>query len=539
MRNNIAFYLRLSRSDGDLGEDNKDESNSIENQRLLLHSYVDAHEELLGEITEYVDDGYTGTNFDRPGFKQMFEDARAKKIDVILVKDLSRLGRDYIEVGDYLEQIFPVIGVRVIAVNNNYDSDDYIGSTAGMDVAVTNIINSLYSRDISKKRKSADKVRWQQGYITNGACSYGYMRDPKQKGKYIPNPETAPVVKEIFDMACKGMICSQIAKELNARGITPPGVLKSRIQIRYVVPEEERLWDYQSVYYIVKNYKYTGALVAGEHSKVSFGLKAVRKVSEDKVTIVENANEPIVSKEVYEQAQLIFRNVSQKTFKAPYDYPLKGKCRCGNCGAALYYYCGQYGATVYCGASRSKGKKSKCCKDSYELSVINAQVKYAIGNMLQKTGYINQLIKQQKAEDGSAVSFSHPDIKESKSKLEILQADVIRKYETYADGHITVAQFMEEKKRLSEKIEGLKDYISKMEQLVEESTKASKDLDSLCEEGTDVMSEVELTQDMVDAFVENVYIHDREHIEIVFKGDDVIKAALDSYVEKLPKAANA
>src|SRR5699024_11320234 len=125
MRNKegIALYLRLSMADGDLGKDNKDESNSIENQRLLLKSYVADHPELSGELREYMDDGYTGTNFERPGFKQMIEDARHGNIQVILVKDLSRLGRDYIGVGDYIEQIFPVLGVRFIAVNNNFDSN--------------------------------------------------------------------------------------------------------------------------------------------------------------------------------------------------------------------------------------------------------------------------------------------------------------------------------------------------------------------------------------------------------------------------------
>ena len=129
MTDGLAFYLRLSMADGDLGKDNKDESNSIENQRLLLQSYVEASDEFEGEATEYIDDGYTGTNFRRPAFQRMIEDAKKGKIHTILVKDLSRLGRDYIGVGDYLEQIFPVLGIRFIAVNTNYDSNKYIGKT--------------------------------------------------------------------------------------------------------------------------------------------------------------------------------------------------------------------------------------------------------------------------------------------------------------------------------------------------------------------------------------------------------------------------
>ena len=144
----IAFYLRLSLADGDLGKNNKDESNSIENQRLLLQSFVESMDELDGEIKEYIDDGYSGTNFNRPAFQEMIEDAKKGKIDVLLVKDLSRLGRDYIGVGDYLEQIFPIMGVRVIAINSQYDSNNYVGKTMGLEMSITNLVNTLYSRDL-------------------------------------------------------------------------------------------------------------------------------------------------------------------------------------------------------------------------------------------------------------------------------------------------------------------------------------------------------------------------------------------------------
>ena len=139
----IAIYLRLSQSDGDLGVDGKDESNSIENQRMLLQEYVEARDDLEGEIVEYVDDGYSGTNFNRPSFKRMIEDAKKGLIRVILVKDLSRLGRDYITAGDYIEQIFPLLQVRFIAVNNNYDSNKFSGGTMGFDMAVSNLITTF------------------------------------------------------------------------------------------------------------------------------------------------------------------------------------------------------------------------------------------------------------------------------------------------------------------------------------------------------------------------------------------------------------
>ena len=176
-----AFYLRLSESDGDLGVDGKDESNSIENQRLLLHSYLEARTDLVGEVVEYVDDGYSGTNFERPAFKRMIEDAKKGKVDVVLVKDLSRLGRDYIVAGDYIEQIFPMLGVRFIAVNNGYDSAGHVSGAMGFDIAVNNLINTFYSRDLSKKIKSGNETKWRRGISTSSYAPYGYDKSKTER----------------------------------------------------------------------------------------------------------------------------------------------------------------------------------------------------------------------------------------------------------------------------------------------------------------------------------------------------------------------
>lgn len=184
---NIAFYLRLSLSDGDLGKNNKDESNSIENQRLLLQSFVESMDELDGEVREYIDDGYSGTNFNRPAFQDMIEDAKKGKVDVLLVKDLSRLGRDYIGVGDYLEQIFPIMGVRVIAINSQYDSNNYVGKTMGLEMSISNLVNTLYSRDLSKKKVKAEPAE------KNEAVAAPTNQTPEQKAEEV----TAKVARKL------------------------------------------------------------------------------------------------------------------------------------------------------------------------------------------------------------------------------------------------------------------------------------------------------------------------------------------------------
>lgn len=211
----LGLYYRLSLADGDIGTDDKEESNSIENQRLLLTSFVASRDDLVGEIKEYIDDGFSGTNFDRPAFKRMIEDAKKGIIHTIIVKDLSRLGRDYIGVGDYLEQIFPVLGVRFIAVNSMYDSNDYIGKTVGLDVSITNLVNTLYSKDLSKKYKSAVRTKWKNGSSTYGRLPLGYEKDPSNKGKWILDPEGAAIIRRVFDLALEGKDNSRIVHHLN------------------------------------------------------------------------------------------------------------------------------------------------------------------------------------------------------------------------------------------------------------------------------------------------------------------------------------
>ena len=188
MQKNIwiaAKYLRLSIEDGD-----KAESNSIGNQRELIRDFVAERPE-LHLVGEYADDGYTGTNFERPGFTQMMEDIKSGKINCIIVKDLSRLGRNYIEMGKYLEQIFPMMGIRFIAINDNYDSNNYKGTTLGMDVIVSNLVNTMYCRDAGKKLRTANQVKWRKGITTASAAPFGYQFDPDKKGAFIVDPPAA------------------------------------------------------------------------------------------------------------------------------------------------------------------------------------------------------------------------------------------------------------------------------------------------------------------------------------------------------------
>ena len=224
-----AMYIRLSMEDEDVSLNQKEESNSVSSQRELLESFIGNHSELKDtKVQEYCDDGFTGTKFERPGYMKLMEDVRADKISCIVVKDLSRLGRDYIEVGSLLEQILPLYQVRVIAVNDNYDSDNYDGSTGGMNVAFKNLIYMLYSRDLSNKVSSAMHTRILKGENISGQLRYGYVKDPNDKHKIIVDPEAAEVVKLIFELTAQGKSKTEVANYLNAQGIDTPSAYKKR-----------------------------------------------------------------------------------------------------------------------------------------------------------------------------------------------------------------------------------------------------------------------------------------------------------------------
>ena len=243
---NVAIYLRLSMADGDLVEKDKKESNSIENQRLLLQDYILRNPELYGDVIEYVDDGYSGTNFDRPAFKQLITDSISGLIQVIIVKDLSRLGRNYIEMGDYLDQIFPRLGVRVIAVGSNYDSDKHAGDVSGIDTAITNFINAMYSRDLSIRLKSVYKALVKKGTPPTSLLPYGYRKSSDNKREWIIDTECAGVVQLIFEMATKGSRLIDIVNFLNENNIKLPGDRMEELynfHPRTVVTDAEYLWD--------------------------------------------------------------------------------------------------------------------------------------------------------------------------------------------------------------------------------------------------------------------------------------------------------
>ena len=349
---NCATYLRLSRSDGD-----QQESNSIKNQRALLNDYMGKHPE-LHKFDEYVDDGYSGTNFERPDFKRMMQDIEKRNVNCIIVKDLSRFGRNYIETGRYLERIFPFMGVRFIAINDHYDSAEENDDKGRILIPFNNLINDTYCRDISMRVRSHLDVKRKEGQFIGSFAGYGYQKDPKDKNHLIIDEYAAGIVQEIFKLKLNGMSAQHIANHLNELGVLPPNEYKRASGFNYTCGFRAGLnqkWTVVSVNRILKNESYTGTLIQGKRRKINYKIKKSQDVGTDNWIRVEGTHDAIISRGEFQQVQQLMEldtrtSPSQKTV-----YPLSGFLRCADCGQNMirrtvtkkgkkyqYYHCSTY-----------------------------------------------------------------------------------------------------------------------------------------------------------------------------------------------------
>lgn len=297
---NCATYLRLSRSDGD-----QQESNSIKNQRALLNDYMGKHPE-LHKFDEYVDDGYSGTNFERPDFKRMMQDIEKRNVNCIIVKDLSRFGRNYIETGRYLERIFPFMGVRFIAINDHYDSAEENDDKGRILIPFNNLINDTYCRDISMRVRSHLDVKRKEGQFIGSFAGYGYRKDPKDKNHLIIDEYAAGIVQEIFKQKLNGMSSQRIASHLNKLGVLPPNEYKRANGFNYTCGFQAGLnqkWTVVSVNRILKNESYTGTLIQGKRRKINYNEIVAHLMAKD--------DERTAVYRQYEQGSILLEQVEE------------------------------------------------------------------------------------------------------------------------------------------------------------------------------------------------------------------------------------
>lgn len=345
----VAIYLRLSQEDGDISVSDKNESNSISTQRDLILNYLTQYPEL--EYTaEFSDDGFTGTNFDRPGFEQMMAAVREKRVDCIVVKDLSRFGRDYIESGKYIQKIFPMLGVRFIAINDGYDSADTTSQANDFVLPFKNLINDSYCRDISIKSRTNLEVKRRNGEFVNNFAVYGYKRSPNDKHKLVVDEPAAITVRNIFNWKQEGWNAQRIADHLNKSGVLSPMEYKKKCGFNYRTGFKTRSkakWSAVAVLRILKNAVYTGVLEQGKTTTPNYKVKVKLYKDESEWARVENAHEAIIMPDQFALVQSLLRMDTYRAAGEENIYPFSGIIFCADCQSPMTHRTASYGNKKY------------------------------------------------------------------------------------------------------------------------------------------------------------------------------------------------
>ena len=329
---NATLYLRLSRDDGD-----KEESNSITGQRELLRDFIRTRPELR-EYAVRIDDGFTGSNFERPSFKKMLEDVKAGRTNCIIVKDLSRFGRNYLDAGEYIEKIFPFLGVRFIAVNDNYDSLGGKNASDELIIPFKNLINEAYCRDISVKVRTQLEVKRKSGQYIGAFAVYGYLKDETDKNHLVVDEYAADIVRDIFSWKLEGVSPQDIASRLNRSGVLSPMEYKKSLGMEFATSfkaNPQAVWSANAVLRVLKNPVYTGVLIQGRETTPSYKVRKRVTKPESEWAIAPDAHEAIIERRDFDSVQ---KTLSLDTRRSPGDSAVQlfsGMVFCGECGASM------------------------------------------------------------------------------------------------------------------------------------------------------------------------------------------------------------
>lgn len=419
----VAIYLRLSQEDGDISLSDKNESNSISTQRDLILNYLTQHPEL--EYTaEFSDDGFTGTNFDRPGFEQMMAAVREKRVDCIVVKDLSRFGRDYIESGKYIQKIFPMLGVRFIAINDGYDSADTTSQANDFVLPFKNLINDSYCRDISIKSRTNLEVKRRNGEFVNNFAVYGYKRSPSDKHKLVVDEPAAITVRNIFNWKQEGWNAQRIADYLNKSGVLSPMEYKKKCGFNYRTGFKTRSkakWSAVAVLRILKNAVYTGVLEQGKTTTPNYKVKVKLYKDESEWARVENAHEAIITPDQFALVQSLLRMDTYRAAGEENIYPFSGIIFCADCQSPMTHRTASYGDKKYAYyiCTGNKREKNGCKSHNIRCDALEQAVLATVQAHIRLAIDIDKAMQQV-----DALDWEQREVRKINTRIEALEQDI-------------------------------------------------------------------------------------------------------------------
>ena len=431
-----ALYIRLSKEDESEGP-----SQSVQNQESLLREFVQEHR--LTVFDTYVDDGWSGTNFDRPSFQRMIADIEAKKVNMVITKDLSRLGRDYIMTGHYMERYFPEHRVRYISLLDGIDTG--VDSTANDITPFRAIMNDMYAKDISKKIKSVKRDKQRKGQFIGGKPVYGYKMHPTEKNKIVIDEEVAPIVRRIFALALGGMSCRNIAVLLNREGIPTPATY-ANLPVAKPGPYTG-LWSSERISEMLQNETYIGNMVQGRSVKISYKSKKCLKQDPANWVVVEGTHEPLVDAESFHRVRMLL-NSRKHTRSRTYDFLLKGLIFCHECGYplavinrkntrgedVLYFVCRTYQRFTKAGVCTCHSIKEKTVTD-----VVIARVQEVCRGFLSPEELLP--MAREAVEEARKQSSLEAELQALQSRIDSLTASMDRVYADRLSGLLPEEDF--------------------------------------------------------------------------------------------------
>ncbi len=520
-------YVRASKEDGD-----KSESNTIVNQKALLEEYAKKHPDI--RLTDIIsDDGESGVSFDRPGFQKVMELVKAKKVNCIIVKDLSRLGRNWLEAGQYIQQVFPFFGVRFIAINDNYDSLDCNTDIEQVMIPFKNLMNEAYARDVSIKTRSVLATKRNAGEFIGPFVPYGYKRDATDRHTLVIDQYAAGVVRDIFSWRIDGMSPGKIAEKLNAMGILSPMEYKTASGVKFATSFKNKVkakWNAVSVGRILKNEIYIGNLVQGKRSSANYKVKKVEYKDESDWTRIEDTHEPIISKADFDIVNQLGKYDTRTAPDKENVYLFAGVVFCGDCRQNMirkttytknknyhYYVCGTH-----------KFDKSICSMHSFSedklYKVILEALQSQINAVVEMSEILNgiSLLPMQ----NTRINRLKDEIAAKTKELEKIEQRKKRLYDDYADGVINKDDFCMVNEVYTAELNKCRD-------IVETHRKTLKTAETNSNESewisafTAQQNIQELDRRLIVALIDKIYIYEGERIEIVFKYKDKYLEALN------------
>ena len=506
-----ALYERLSRDDDSAGE-----SNSIQNQKRYLEDYARQHG--FTSIRHYSDDGYTGTNFNRPGFMQMLADIDAGLISTVIVKDMSRFGRNYLEVGLYTEIHFPEKGVRFIAINSNVDSDN---PTENEFTPFLNVINEWYAKDTSRKICAIFKSRMSEGLRCSGSVPYGYIRLQGDKQTLVVDDEAAAVVRRIFELAAQGMNAPGIARMLTEEKILIPSAYAAKYHPEAVHSRsytDPCLWSPHAIRTILDREEYLGHTILGKSVRVNFRSKKRRPTTRDERLFFPDTHEAIIDQDIWDQAQKLRKRCTRRSPSGTHTHMLFGLAFCPDCGAKLALIRNKTNGAYYNYSFRCRHYKSiyqECTSHSISATALTEAVRLALkvvaAEALEDEESFRTKLNQQWAEQHSSeLNESKRDLAAARKRIAELDNLIRGLYEDRQLGHMPARQVDRLIAQYDQEQEDLESKITSLETKIEDTKAGRSDPDRFLRAIRKYREFDELTQDMVFELIDRVDVHQAE-----------------------------